>query len=73
MIDRVATWTGEQFARLMAWFEHLDGWVQFLMIICVALVFVALMHLDELARAREWHEFKCWRESQRRPLKGMKP
>lgn len=73
MIDRVATWTGEQFARFMAWFDGLEGWVQFVIIVCIALAGVALTHLDGLAREREWHEFKRWRESQRRTLKGMKP
>ena len=72
MIDRVATWTGEQVARLMAWFDHLDGWLQFVIVTVIALAILALMHLDELARAREWHEFKCWQKQQRRTLKGMK-
>lgn len=72
MIDRLASWVGYQFSQLMAWFDHLDGWLQFVIIVCVALAFVVLAHLDDLARAREWHEFRCWRESQHRPLKGMK-
>ena len=66
MIDRVATWTGEQFARLMAWFEHLDGWLQFVIIVCVALVIVGLTHLDDLAREREWRQFRLWLERRRR-------
>jgi uncharacterized protein (DUF983 family) len=72
VIDRVATWLGGLTQQALAWFDHLDGWLQFVIVIVAALVTVALMHVDDLARAREWHEFKCWQEQQRRSLKGMK-
>jgi hypothetical protein len=73
MAERLITWLSRAAREALAWFDGLDGWVQFVVIVCAALIGVALTHLDELAREREWHEFRCWREQQRRPLKGMKP
>ena len=73
MIDRVATWTGEQFARLMAWFDHLDGWVQFAIVIVIALLVVGAAHVDELKREREWRLFRLWLEHRQRAMQLRLP
>ena len=72
MIERIGSWLAGLGVQLVAWFDRLDGWVQFVIVAAIALLVVTAMHLDELKREREWHQFRLWLESQRRALKGMK-
>lgn len=72
MAERIGHWLAGVGMQVMAWFDAQPGGVQFLLVVVIALLMVGAAHLDELKRAREWREFRLWRESQRRPLRGMK-
>jgi hypothetical protein len=66
VIDRLGLWIGQHLKAALAWFEHLPGGVQFLIVIVVALLVVAAAHLDELKRERQWRLFRLWLERRRR-------
>jgi len=72
VIERFGTWVGGLISRGIGWFDRLPGELQFLIVILLALAVPALAHLDEIARTREWAEFRAWQRSRRRPLKGRR-
>jgi hypothetical protein len=66
MAERLITWLSRSAREALAWFDGLDGWLQFVVIVCVALVVVGAAHLDDLKRDREWRLFRLWLEERRR-------
>jgi hypothetical protein len=73
MLDRILTWLSQWTAAAIAFFDHLPRWLQFLLVTVTALAVVAGLHLDDLAREREWRQFRLWRERRRRALELRLP
>ena len=72
MLERLGHWLAGLGVQAVTWFNRRPGGVQFLIVVVLVLLVVGVAHFDELKREREWRLFRLWRESQHRPLKGMK-
>jgi hypothetical protein len=73
VLDRLLTWLSQWTAAAIAFFDHLPRWMQVLVVTVAALAIVAGLHLDDLAREREWRQFRLWRERRRRALEIRLP